>query len=238
MTFGYDPKRAILHDVSFTAMPGQTIALVGHTGSGKTSVSSLIARFYQPQVGRILVDGHDIRHVTGDTLHNQMGIVSQSNYLFTGTVLDNIRYAAPDATREKVIEAAIALGTHDSISSLKDGYDSDVGERGQNMSVGQRQLICFTRAFLADPRIFILDEATSAIDTHTEQLLQKSLEKLTRGRTTFVVAHRLSTIVNADQILVLDQGRLIERGRHAELVAKGGKYATLYENFAKGIATH
>ena len=236
VTFGYDPNRPILHDINFLALPGQTVALVGHTGSGKSSISSLIARFYQPQQGRVNVDGHDIRHVTGDTLHQQMGIVAQSNFLFTGTVMDNIRYASKNATEEQVIAAAKALGTHEIIESLKNGYNTDVGERGSNMSLGQRQLICFTRAFLADPRIFILDEATSAIDTHTEIVLQTSLEKLTRGRTTFIVAHRLSTIINADQILVLEEGRIIERGNHDQLLELGGKYATLYESFSRGIS--
>ncbi|HWB53017.1 MAG TPA: ABC transporter ATP-binding protein [Tepidisphaeraceae bacterium] len=233
VTFGYKPERTVLHDVNFEAIPGSTTALVGATGSGKSSIISLIARFYQPQAGRVLVDGHDIRYVTGDSLHQQMGLVLQVNYLFTGSVLDNIRYAKPEATRAQIIEAAKALGTYDIISSLSNGFDTEVGERGGNMSLGQRQLICFTRAYLSDPRIFMLDEATSSVDTATELLVQRSLERLLRGRTTFIVAHRLSTIKRADQILVIDAGRIIERGNHRELLAHGGKYAQLYHEFVK-----
>jgi ATP-binding cassette subfamily B protein len=231
VTFGYNPERPILHEISFEAHPGQMCALVGATGGGKSSIISLIARFYQPQQGRVLVDDHDLRYVSGDTLHRQMGLVLQVNYLFTGTVMENICYATPTSTRQEVIAAAKAIGSHDVIESLKDGYDTQVGERGANMSLGQRQLICFTRAFLADPRIFMLDEATSAVDTATEMLVQRSLEKLLEGRTTFVVAHRLSTILRADCILVIDGGRIIERGTHRQLLAAGGRYAHLYNQF-------
>jgi ATP-binding cassette subfamily B protein len=235
VVFGYNPDRPVLHGISFTAEPGQMIALVGATGSGKSSIISLIGRFYQPQQGRVLVDGQDIRHVTGDSLHHQMGLVLQVNYLFTGTVMENIRYAKPAATDEDVITAAKQIGSYDSIMTLQSGFQTEVGERGANMSLGQRQLICFTRAFLADPRIFMLDEATSAVDTGTELLVQRSLEKLLAGRTTFVVAHRLSTIMAADVILVIDAGQIIERGTHRQLVAAGGKYAHLYSQFVQHI---
>ncbi len=233
VTFGYNAARPVLHDITFDAHPGQMVALVGATGSGKSSIISLIARFYQPQQGRVLVDGHDIRHVTADSLHRQMGLVLQVNYLFTGTVMENIRYVRPEASEADVLAAAHAIGSHDVIMSLQKGYQTEVGERGARMSLGQRQIICFTRAFLADPRIFMLDEATSAVDTATELTVQRSLEKLLTGRTTFIVAHRLSTIMAADMILVIDGGRIIERGTHRQLLAAEGKYAFLYQQFIR-----
>lgn len=231
VSFGYKPQRRVLHEIDFEAAPGQVIALVGATGSGKSSIISLLARFYLPQEGRVLIDGYDIRQVSGESLHRQMGLVLQTNYLFTGTVFENIRYARPAAGVEDVVQASKDLGTYDSIMSLAKGFDTEVGERGANMSLGQRQLICFTRAFLANPRILMLDEATSSVDTATELLVQRSLERLLAGRTTFVVAHRLSTIQRADVILVIDQGRIIERGTHWDLLEADGRYAQLYQQF-------
>jgi ATP-binding cassette subfamily B protein len=236
ITFGYDPARPVLHAIDFAAEPGQTIALVGRTGSGKSSIINLIARFYLPQQGQVLIDGHDTRGITGQSLHHQMGIVWQQNFLFTGSIQDNIRVGRPAATDEEVAEAARQLDCLDLLESLPLGLDTQVGERGASLSLGQRQLVCFVRAMLADPRILILDEATSSVDTLTEIRIQTALAKLLAGRTSFVVAHRLSTIRSADQILVLDSGRIIQRGTHAELLAESGEYAHLLEQFSRGVA--
>jgi ATP-binding cassette subfamily B protein len=236
VTFGYDPDRSVLHEINFVAQPGQTVALVGRTGSGKSSIINLIARFYLSQQGAVLIDGHDTRAITGDSLHHQMGLVLQQNFLFTGTITENIRVGKPDATEEEVTSVVRQLDFLDLLESLPDGMNTQVGERGASLSLGQRQLVCFARALLADPRILILDEATSSIDTLTEMRIQRALAKLLSGRTSFVVAHRLSTIRSADLILVLEDGRIVQRGTHAELLAFGGEYAHLVEQFSRGIA--
>ena len=233
VVFGYNPKHPVLKNVSFRVNPGETVALVGPTGSGKSSCMSLIHRFYDVQQGCVLVGGHDVRDLTQDSLGRQIAMVLQEPFLFTGSVLENIRYHKTDATREQVIEAATAVGAHDFIMRMPDGYDSLLGQRGGNLSLGQRQLISFARALVADAKILVLDEATANIDSYTEMLIQKALVKLLEGRTGLVIAHRLATIREADRIIVLQNGELIESGNHAELMRNEKLYSKLYNlNYA------
>ena len=226
--FAYDPLHPVLRGVSFQVEPGQTVALVGRTGAGKTTIASLIPRFYDVTAGAVLVDGYDVRDVTRASLHAQIAIVLQEPFLFSGTIAENIGYGKAGATHEQIEAAARAVDAHGFIATLPDGYETTLGEGGGALSQGQRQLLTFARAVLADPRILILDEATSSIDTRTEALIQRALATLLAGRTSVVIAHRLSTIRKADLILVIDDGRIVERGTHETLLAANGAYAALY----------
>jgi ATP-binding cassette, subfamily B, multidrug efflux pump len=228
VTFSYDEGGKILHNVSVKINQGDSIALVGPTGAGKTTIVNLISRFYDVDSGKVLIDGVDISQVTLDSLRKQMGVMLQDTFIFSGTIMDNIRYSCLNATDEQVIQAAKAVRAHDFIITLKDGYQTQVNERGSRLSVGQRQLISFARALLADPRILILDEATSSIDTKTEMALQEGLDRLLKGRTSFIIAHRLSTIKNATRIMYIDNGQIVEQGSHDELMRQKGAYWKLY----------
>ena len=236
LRFGYGAGPEVLHGIDLDVPAGTTVALVGHTGAGKSTIAKLLARFYDPREGSIRVDGTDLRDITQESLRRQLGIVPQEGFLFAGSVRDNIAFGRPDATNEQIRAAASAVGAHDFIMRLEDGYETDVQERGSRLSLGQRQLVAFARALLADPRILILDEATSSVDIGTERKIETALRTLLAGRTAFVIAHRLSTIRGADLIVVLEHGKIVEQGSHDELLARRGLYTALYGDWAADVA--
>jgi ATP-binding cassette subfamily B protein len=234
--FGYGELRDVLHDFELDVQPGTSVALVGHTGAGKSTIAKLLARFYDPRSGRITIDGHDLRHVTQVSLRRQLGIVPQEGFLFAGSVAENIAFGRPDAARSEIEGAAASVGADVFVAELPEGYGTQLGERGFRLSLGQRQLVAFARALLADPRILILDEATSSVDIGTERRIEQGLRRLLAGRTAFVIAHRLSTIRGADLIVVLDHGRIVEQGTHDELMVRRGVYTELYGDWAAEVA--
>ncbi len=234
--FGYGSLPEVLHGIDLDVAAGTTVALVGQTGAGKSTIAKLIARFYDVREGRITIDGHDVRDVEQKSLRRQLGVVPQEGFLFAGTVTENIAFGRMEATRAEVEQAAAAVGADGWIAELEDGYDTQLGERGFRLSLGQRQLLAFARALLADPRILILDEATSSVDIGTERVIERGLHRLLAGRTAFVIAHRLSTIQSADLIVVLAHGQIVEQGTHAELMALGGAYTGLYGDWAERVA--
>jgi ATP-binding cassette subfamily B protein len=232
--FGYGRDGPeVIHGLELDVPAGTTVALVGHTGAGKSTIAKLLARFYDPREGRIAIDGHDLRDVSQESLRRQLGVVPQEGFLFAGTVHANIAFGRPDASREDVEHAARLVGADDFIGELEDGFETELGERGSRLSLGQRQLVAFARALLADPRILILDEATSSVDIGTERRIERALRQLLAGRTAFIIAHRLSTIRDADLIVVLEHGRVVEQGSHAELIAQRGLYTALYGDWAE-----
>jgi ABC-type multidrug transport system fused ATPase/permease subunit len=235
VTFAYRDK-AVLHDLDIRIPAGQIVALVGETGAGKTTMARLMARFYDPTAGRVTLDGIDLRSIATEELRRAVAVVTQESFLFSGNVGDNLLFGRPEATREEMEEAARAIGAHDFISSLPNGYETDVRRRGVRLSSGQRQLVAFARAFLADPRVLILDEATSSLDLPSERLVQRALRTLLRDRTAVIIAHRLSTVDIADRVLVIDGGRVVEDGPPSELRERSGRYGSLHRQWVESLA--
>jgi ATP-binding cassette subfamily B protein len=231
VTFGYDPAEPVIEGITIRIAAGETVAIVGPTGAGKSTIAKLASRFYDPDSGRVAIDGHDLRNVTFESLRRQLGVVPQEPFLFAGSLRDNIAFARPDASREQVAAAAEAVGLDDVVSRLPDGLDSPVHERGSSLSAGERQLIALARTLLAQPRLLILDEATSNLDLQSEARIEAALDRLLKGRTAILIAHRLTTAMKADRVVVIDHGRIVEIGSHDDLIVEGGRYAAMFDHW-------